>query len=208
VIYDPTMTQAIYPRFVAEEKELLTYGLWDMSNNELIASFENIFAVPAIQNNIFPSPHWSPDGSQFVFEGAFMVSDTLVQFELYRVNREGQIEQLTHLTSLLIVDSSNLSWSPDGRYLAIFLNKWGGTIADAESSRLAVLDMETLQITDYCIQVSQIGVMSATPLWSPGSTQLLITDLGYSHVILVDLVQGFAAQIAQNMEAVGWMLPP
>ena len=49
------------------------------------------------------------------------------------------------------------------------------------------------------------------PIWSPDGKQLIVVDWyekDHRKVILVDPDQGFAAQIAADMEPAGWMLAP
>jgi hypothetical protein len=211
VIYDPTMTLAIYPRFVGSSEEQFTYGIWDISKKQLVASLENIYEPYAGDNGIFPMPRWSPDGSNFVFRGHHLTEQSL-EAELYMVSRGGQIEQLTHLNPMEYVQNSNLSWSPDGRYIAMFLNTTAFGFNETQAS-VAVLDIKTLEVTDYCIKVTYAGDgygggQPPAPIWSPDGTQFLVVDWyrkDHQRVILIDIAQGLAAQIAQDMEPDGWM---
>ena len=213
VIYNPDLTRAIYPRFVGSGEQIYTYAVWDLTDQKLLSTLENEFTAFSVFNDKFPIPRWSPDGSQFVFRGMVFVSDELVAFELYRVALDGQVDQLTQLTSSALVQDSNFSWSPDGRYIAVFLNDWGDNIWET-SARVAVLNMETLELTDYCIQVngkSNSGGLPSSPIWSPDSKQFLVADWheeNNQRVILVDIEKGFASQIAEGMEPVGWMIAP
>ena len=205
VIYNPMLTQAIYPRFIGSDEEQYTYAIWGVSKQQLVTSLENVYTNFSVFSNTSPLPHWSLDGSRFVFRGQVYVSDQLVEFELYQVSQDGQTEQLTHLTSVALVQESNLSWSPDGRHIAMFLD----TKYVANETRVVVLDMETLVITDYCLPIR--GVPPPSPIWSPDSKQFMVVDeyeKDHRRVILVDIVQGFAAQIAEDMQPVGWMVSP
>jgi hypothetical protein len=209
VQYDPTLTRAIFPQLVGINDQQLTYALWDVSKQRLVTSLEAIFAVPAGDNDIYPMPEWSLDGSKFVFRGLVDVSPTYALFELYSVSRDGQVEQLTHLTSVALVRDSDLSWSPDGRYIAMFLNHWRVNIYQ-EPARVAVLDTTNLKITDYCFPISPgEGLELPRPIWSPDGHEFLVSEQGVLHprVILVDITKGFAAQISQDSEARGWMMP-
>jgi hypothetical protein len=203
-IYDPALTRAIYARLMGDGKEMYTFALWDVENRQLVTGLEDVYTNPVIYKVSSPIPIWSPDGSQFVFRGQVLVPEESVAFELYRVSRDGQVEQLTHLSPAARVQSRSLSWSPDGRYIALFLDAWYGS----DNKRMALLDMETLGVTDYCLPVR--GAVPA-PIWSPDGTQFLVVDRyteDHQRVILIDVVQGFAAVIAEDVEPVGWMVAP
>lgn len=203
VIYDPTLTRAIYPRFIGDNEEMYTYAIWDPSKRQLIATLEDVFARFSM-GTAFPMPKWSPDGSRFVFQGFIPTQDS-VKIELYEVSRDGQTRQLTQLSSVAYVWESSYSWSPDGQHIAMLL---GPPLGSAyEKARVAVLDMATLTITDYCVNITFNG--DASPIWSPDGRQFVITDWyekDHRRVILVDIEQNIATQIAEDMEPAGWML--
>ena len=213
VIYDPTLNIAIYPGFIEGNDEMYTYVLWDMSSKRVIASLENVFVAYILQNTPFPMPRWNPDNSQFVIRGLVPQPDRVIM-ELYSVSRDGATKQLTHLASTAYIFGSNLSWSPDGRYIAMFLGPVYG--AADQKARVAILDMKSFDVTDYCFSVSysEEGHYSEdnapAAIWSPNSKQFLVQDWyekDHSRVILVDIERGVVAQVAENVEAVGWMLP-
>ncbi len=208
VIYDPTLTRAIYPRFIGDNDEMYTYAVWDISKRRLIATLEDVFAVYAS----FPMPKWSPDGSRFVFQGYVQTHDP-VKIELYEVSREGQAEQLTNLSSVAYVLESTYSWSPDGRHIAMFLGSPFEAVS--EKARVAVLDTTTLNVMDYCVNITFRGEGYGSgspiwsPIWSPDGHQFVITDWyekDHRRVILVDIEKNIAVQIAEDMEPVGWMI--
>jgi hypothetical protein len=210
VIYDPTLTRAIYPRFIGDNDEMYTYAVWDPSKRHLIATLEDVFAV----YTSFPMPKWSPDGSRFVFQGYIQGADP-VKIELYEVSRDGQTKQLTQLSSVAYVWESSYSWSPDSRHIAMFLGPPLGTVS--EKARVAVLDMATLDVTDYCVNITFRGEGYGgggpiwSPIWSPDGRQFVITDWyekDHRRVILVDIEKNVATQIAEDMEPVGWMIAP
>jgi Tol biopolymer transport system component len=139
--------------------------------------------------------------------------------ELLLISRDGQVEQLTNLNSYSKTFILDYSWSPDGRYIAawVFTGSWLEFMESGEAE-LVVVDTNTRQVTDYCVRVKYRdlkGLYSMTaptaPLWSPDGKQLVVMDWyekDHRRVILVDPARGFAAQIAEDMEPVGWMLPP
>ncbi len=217
VVYDPTLRYAVYPRIIDGNEEMYTYALWDVSKRRQIATLEDIFAS-YIYYHLYPMPVWSPDGSQFVFVGRVLedIQDQYPKIEMYLVKRDGQVEQLTHLTPILSIQDSNFSWAPDGRHIAMFINSFVGS-AYENKARVATLDLVSRDITDYCFTVTYkgegygLGALPPPPIWSPDGTQFLVVDWyekEHQRVILVDIVHGYAAQIAQDMEPVGWMVSP
>ncbi len=210
VSFDPTLNLAVYPSFFGEKKEMYTYTLWDVSKRDRVVSLENIFAAYSDFHDTFPMPRWSPDGSQFVFVGLQVANPGV--FELYRVTKDGQTEQLTHLNSVRHIESSGLSWSPDGRYIAMLLSLRGDPeFGDATPPYLAVLDTKTMEVTDYCVQVRSKGGEPPPPIWSEDGKRFLLetwTWDDHRRVILIDIEKGIAAQIAENMWLSGWMASP
>ena len=113
---------------------------------------------------------------------------------------------MTYLTDIHDeVDMGSFSWSPDGSNVAFW---W-----DAKSSagaRLAVVNTLTGEFTNYCIPIG-VG-FSTGPYWSPDGQQILT---GYYDnetqkwvVVLVDIFNGYAIQIAEDMIPAGWMISP
>lgn len=213
VVYDPTLNFAVYPYLFGNDNEMYTYALWDLSKQELVTSLEDTFAAFSALSDRYPMPHWSPEGSQFVFEGMLETSNPM-KSELYRVTVDGQVEQITHLAPIANVQDSNFSWSPDGKHIAMFLNTWG--TQDEEKARVAVLNMETLDVIDYCISLTYGGEGfggrdPSSPVWSPDSKQFLVVDWykrDYQRLILIDIEKNTAVEIPENMEPVGWMVTP
>ena len=219
VAYDPSRTLVMYPRIINEDGELITYDLWDVSQQQLIASLDSIINVN-IAGDYCPVPDWSPDGSQFAIVGGVEDMDTgeMTGRELFRVTKDGHVEQLTQLGGYAKVWPTSHSWSPDGRYIALYINSVD--IPDDEA-HLAVLDTETLTLTDYCMKVhaydesfgdDTMRYQSPAPIWSPDGTQLLVVDrflFYWNTVTWVDLEQGIVAQLIDDERIVGgWMLAP
>lgn len=206
--YDPNHTIAVYPHLVEEDTERFTYGIWNIPQQQLITSLESVVNF-FVSYNYYPKPSWSPDNSQFALVGAIAVinMDGKAERELFRVSRDGQVEQMTRLEGNILVWPSSHSWSPDGRYIALFLN----TLETYNQARLAVLDTVTLELTDYCLMVSpEYGAsFPQTPIWSPDGKQILVVDWYgelRSQVILIDMERSLVVQLAGDSEVVGWML--
>jgi hypothetical protein len=217
VAYDPTLTRAIYLRYI-EERNLFTYGIWDLVDIRLTATLEDIYRSFTTAEDIRSAliPHWSPDGSDFlVISAPYFFEETndddewdlsYLEMELYRVNRDGDMKQLTYLNPLWSVEDFNLSWSPNERYVAMFIRPY---YESPEKIRLAVLNTETLEIMDTCIDVGySINSSPPPPVWSPYSNQFLVWDRDENNnnrVILYDLERGAASILGENMEPVGWL---
>jgi hypothetical protein len=184
--------------------------LWEIKTNQEIA------LLPTY--GVRRKPEWSPDGKQVAMVKA--LTDTVVDKpgdqELFSLNREGAATRLTYLTEYYDrVELGQFSWSPDGRYIAFGLYAEPFQSPDVSPqdglenvARLAVLDTHSHVVTNYCVPI-YYGWIS--PIWSPDSQQLLIedvTEVGKSLVYLVDIQQGFAAKIAEDVSPQGWMVLP
>lgn len=210
-MYDPTLTRVVYP------SSRDGYVLWDLQSQRALVNFRSFISHP---------PRWSPDGTQFVVAA----DPDLAQhhagpgFELFSVSRDGKaITQLTNLKAYYpATDMWGYSWSPNGSHLAFWLstnpNAMAIGVEDHATERLAVLDLTTQEVTEYCIPLDKYGGTfggipffasgMTSPIWSPNGQQFIVESRyapDASRVILVDLAQGFAAQIADTMMPAGWM---
>ena len=206
-VYDFTGSLAVYPAYFGTDSDKFTYAVWDASKGQMVVSLERVFAPYLGFNDIFPQPRWSPDNSQFVFNG-LVNTDNGVASELYRVSRDGQIEQLTELSPTAYVLDSGYGWSPDGRFIALLLIT---REVFGSKALVALLDTVTLQVTNYCLTISYGSALLSPPIWSPDGRQFLVTDWydeGHQRIILIDIEKNIAAQIAEDMELIGWMVKP
>jgi len=210
-IYDPTLTRVLYPECDSQCQDRLIRGdggwpiaLWDIEKGQVIARITTM-------DSYGDTPVWTSDGRQFIvaanidprFRNSFAK-------EFVAMSREGQLRQLTHFMDdyeeVEIPDSYSLS--PDGKLVAFWII---AKPSQYEGARLAVLNTETGEITNYCIQSDGF----VAPIWSPDGTQLLIVtqtaqDQNIQRAVLVDLVRNYAAQIADAdyVKPVGWMASP
>lgn len=210
-IYDPTLTRVIYPECDSQCLDKLLQGeggwpiaLWDTETNQVIARI-------LTTDSYGDTPVWTPDGEQFIVAANVDPKQrNSFASEFFAMSREGQLRQLTHLTDDYeeIDIPDNYSLSPDGRFVAFWIVDKPNQYEDA---RLAILNIETSEVMDYCIQSNYF----IEPVWSPDGTQLLVVtqgshDQGVQQVVLVDLVHNYAAQLAdtENTQPVGWMVSP
>jgi Tol biopolymer transport system component len=205
LLIDPTLKLAVYPRQSKVNKEMFTYALWDLSNNKTLFSLENIFSAFSNFKDTYPRPSWSIDGTQFTFVGE-REEDVPIKFELFLVDRDGDIEQLTNLSSVGYVSPSSHSWSSDNSHIAFFL--FPPQAGGFEHANIALVNINTLDVTDLCLSVN---FQDFAPIWSPNGTQFLIVDKQEKKpplVLLVDIVENVVFPIAEDVEPIGWMVKP
>jgi hypothetical protein len=209
VSYSPDLTRAVYLRYLPDDTELFTYSIWDLEKQQLLATLVEVYSYYTLFGTMANRPVWSPDGSSFAIIGLNMDPPGEVEYseyELYRVSKDGPVEQLTNLSPVAVLQGLRFSWSPDSQKIALYLDTW----YDTKNSHVALLDMETLEVIDYCISLP--GGYHVEPIWAPDSKQFIAysqdeTDQT-SQSILVDITGGFAAQIATDMSILGWMVAP
>jgi WD40 repeat protein len=213
MVPDPTLARMVYPAKGEEERPTV---LWDTQKGQEIT---RIFGP-----NYGGTPIWLPDGSQFAVTAPIRFTGTYYgkHFEnlpdepsvggeeIIGVNRDGQLKRLTYLTNTVVAHLGEMSWSPDGRYIAYWL-----TIDESQypGERLAVLDTFTGQVTNYCIAgySDPTQGQSGSPIWSPDGKYLAITVPDpkvrfQNNALVIDPFNGYAVQIADDVFSIrGWM---
>jgi hypothetical protein len=211
-VYDPTLTRVVYPGVAKETTEEWPIVIWDVNVEQPLAQF-------VTKDYWGGTPLWTPDGNEFVFATKLNSKDPHPPAnEFLAISRDGEARQLTHFTDYFeetrITD--NYSMSPNGKLVAFWIQ---AAPSPFESAQLAVLDLVTGVSTNYCVKGDPFpnnahGQESLiTPVWSPDSSQLLVishpTDnQQLTQVVVVDIVNNYAAQINQDVEPVGWMVAP
>jgi len=193
VIYDPSLTRAVY-------LSLNGFLLIDGQSQSIIIELRTY--------DFGTRPRWSPQGDSF----AFVIDDAtypMSRSEIYQINREGHSNQITHLFNAFgnNVTVQNFNWSPDGRKIA-FAYYVHDTPTDEQ---VAVVDVETRQTVVYCLPI--VGGLS--PIWSPDGHQIAFVsataeerDKDIFRTVIVDIVQGYAVQVAEHWSPLGWMVSP
>lgn len=198
-MYSPTLQYVIYPKIIQEDDEYFTFALWDVTNQQQVASIEDIYKESQYFSARTQMPRWFHGGSKFGLTALDRLETT---WELFQVYQDGKVDQLTHLTSVADLMGMTYSWSPNGDKIAMYLARYDLK----DSSHVAVLDLDTRNVTDYCIPIR--GLVRVDPIWSPDGNQFLVVDAyaeNHQSVILVDITQGYAVQIAEDKTPVGWM---
>lgn len=196
VVYNSHLNLAIYPSLEADTSYYLV--LWDIQAEQVLAKIKHISVSPPNK------PIWSLDEKKvYVIESQLETESD----NIFSLSRDGHVHQLTHFGN---ISSSakmfGLSLSPDGKNIAFWLGI--GPSSDSKNS-LAVLNIETDQVTNYCITgPTEYGGLSY-PVWSPNSRYLAIAhwdETASPWTVLVDTWQGWAANLAQDVTPEGWIL--
>jgi len=212
--YDPNLSRVLYMSNDGVKDPLI---LRDLQNGEILARF------PMDEMSFGRSPQWSPDGEQVIVvdsasedESAADSDNGLPQHELFGIQRNGQIVQLTEFAT----DYSNAiigryTWSPNGRYLAFWFASVPSPLDYVGTNPmplLTILDTQTRQITNYCVPGDTYTGRSNAPIWSPDSQQLLVENVYNeqyeSRIILVDINIPLASVLFENQRVLGWMMTP
>ena len=209
-IYDPTLTRVVYGSGFHDSTNLIhpTITLWDTEANQKVWEIETI--------DWGDTPVWTPDGKRFLMAGNLDPQKTRdFADEFFAISRDGELRQLTHFMDYYhevdIKDSYSLS--PNGKLLAFWIT---AKPTQFDNARLAVLNIETGEVVNYCINgdpFADNAMEPSSPVWSPDSSQLLVIsrplqDTKERRVVVIDVINNYSAKINGDMEPVGWMLAP
>lgn len=207
--YDPTQSRVLYPRKFSLEKQQWPIVLWDAKLEQAITEVMTV-------NDWGRTPLWTPNGQKVFFAASIDVnSSSDSPKELYAIERDGIVKQLTHFADYFskvdILDGYSLS--PNANMLAFWIVVQPSLYKDP---RLAVLNIETGDVTNYCITgdtLENYTFALPEPIWSPDSNQLLVIsrnpeDTQERRIVMVDIINKYAAKIEKDMQPVGWMVAP
>jgi WD40 repeat protein len=196
--YNQTYTQVMY---LTDD---FTYALWDLRTNKLL--WQKISRGEGLYGS-----KWSSDEQQIAVASEIELNKA----ELYSLDAGGQETQLTDFEAAypsMNITIGSFDWSPDGRYISLWLNIRPDEYL--KEWRFALLDVQTGQVTDYCVTTSDNFPVDA--IWSP-SGQLLAVPL-FSHIndgdgysfMLLDIVKNLAIKITlpDLYGLLGWMADP
>ncbi len=125
----------------------------------------------------------------------------------------------TALTDQMTFDrwNNDLSWSPDGRFLAISVTPTGALDSYGVEKSLALIDVQQRNIINLCVR-SDVSWMSTSPQWSPDRQYLAVassveevTNYGYTYnapVTLVIDVKNMTSYTIKHAVPYAWMVDP
>jgi len=203
VLIDPTFMWGIYPKQSDISAEMYTYALWDITNNKPIVSLEKVSNSPWNFIKASPMPDWSRDGKQFAFTS--QIQDSPGRYELFSVNTNGDIAQLTNLSNVGYIWPSFHSWSPNNSKIAFYVSRLrtGG----ANKANAVLINTNTLDVIDLCLS----SAFQTNPIWSPDGKQFLVTDIdaeGHQRILLIDIENHSVFPLIEDAEIIGWMVKP
>jgi hypothetical protein len=201
-VYDPSANFVVYITQAGNENGNGSVVLWDINAKHEIVKLKDL---AVINNN--NAPLWSPNGQEFLIDAKL---ENHSSFELYAINLQGTIQQLTHFENLTDQPTSanltlwNYSWSGDGRYIAFWYR-----IGAGKAAQLVLLDTLNNNIKDLCVK----SYWHFPPIWSPDNEQFLVdgfllneSETTNYKTLLVDINDNYVVKIAEDVLPEGWLL--
>jgi len=161
---DPTFKRVLYNDI---DERLV---LWDLDTQKEIASLPSLTDVT--------EGTWSPDGKEFAIPSPSRTSDISVASELFVINMDGIVRNLTDFNQKYPFANVDTwpSWSPDGRRIAYWLKISNVANSNPDDLRqwLAITDTTTLDTQIYCLSPNEPPTSGGRIVWSPDSQQLIV----------------------------------
>ena len=205
IVYDSRLTRALYALLNEKGPQIV---LHDIEINE------DLMFLPTYEG-WGTSPKWSPNGEHIAIalntNSSFQV-DGMRKYELFIIDRDGDKFYATNLAEISeSIYISSLSWSPDSSHIAFWYTASNNSLH--ENLELAMLNVDTKKITNYCMSKNEETHSwkrnDISPIWSPDSAALLIEIPDTGNVtpstLIVDILQEKAILIKSGMIPVGWM---
>lgn len=209
-LYSPDYRYVIYPSTDRENGQAIDV-LWDMNSHKKITAI-----TVGITGNLLEAPQWDPGAKMFAVEVAGGNVDDLYSAN---VDGDGTITELTNILNLfpnVTTQINGWSWSPDSRSIAFWLDIYqDNSLDNLSQERLLVLNVETGNIVDYCVQADSIQVPITSrlrgpmPIWSPNGKFLLVENWqskNQSQLIIIDISKNIGYEVAKDVYPFGWMV--
>ncbi len=216
---------------IEQEGDDFTRNLLNLETRNLPGIAEQLIPL-GIDLPYFNTTSWSLDG-QFAYVAPVPLSEeaNTIGAEIFGLRPGADIEpeQWTNLAEIYGAVRINghaineLSWSPDGRYIAFWVIELHGPNPETDTgdALIHILDTTTLELRVYC----GFSTIEHTPnpprfVWSPGGTHVAFggnvpgDDKGYLLLVL-DVESGEITELSDgihptmgNPNIIAWGLPP
>jgi len=189
------LTLMLYPNSASAE-EGIGYTLWDIEARKRIWHEDSRIA-PSVP------PQWSSDYKSFAVNIAMdPIQD---HSEIFVFNNLGQMISQTDFGAKYssVFVSRYMSWSPDGRYIAVWLGL-GTENNQPEHPSLVLIDLNEGKAIDYCLQSFGVG---SDIIWSNGGKWLITRPDDIGSNVLIDISDNKAYRIPLPIDGTinGWM---
>jgi hypothetical protein len=200
VYFDPSLIRAVY---AATSSEIIVSAV---ENQKPLAR------IPWWTAELTDAS-WSQDGKYVAIVGRNPkhIDNNSGMEELYIINRDGIESRMSQFADYYEngADLYHPVWSPNGKYIAVWMYN---TSYDNLHHNLVILDANAKIVTSYCVSsnlfTGPTGDWLRAPIWSPNSKQVVVENYyneTKNRVVIVDITNHIAVQIAQNARPVGWM---
>lgn len=194
-LYNQPLSHVLYMGITRETGSMLI--LRDLVHNRELWRFihPNAFRFPAA---------WHPDGTKVAIAGEHGDPD-IDNFDIFIVDLQGNVSQETNLSTFYISSRINtLRWSPDGQYLAFWLQN-PALREDTVPYRLHILNLETGRLVDTCFP----GGVGGPLVWSPDSQQVAFNSeqtMKPGVMMALDVARMEVIQILpESVDLIGWI---
>lgn len=203
MVFDPSLRYVAYLETLENGNK--NFVLWDRELEAVVAS------VPT-KWNFLNKPIWNSGGDKVYFPVTDFDKKTQQEYsELFQIETNGTITKLTYFEGLAkkpLIAVASLS--PDGRKIAYWWQYHQGY--DFSSYALSVLDLDTLDIVNLCINPT--SKEPTDPIWSPDSNYLAIWNItkspgpNDSELLIINLEEEWQGILFTNTRILGWLKAP
>jgi len=198
VVPNSELTLVLYPNS-ASSGESVGYSMWDTIAMKKIWQKDSRIA-PSVP------PQWSSDYMKFAVNIAM---DPVHDWsEIFVFNNLGQMISQTDFGAKysFVFVSKYMSWSPDGRYLAVWLGL-GSEEQYPEHPSLVLIDFNEGKAIDYCLQSFGVG---SEIIWSNEGKWLITRPDDVGDNVLIDISGNKAYLLPLPIDGTiyGWMTKP
>ena len=206
-VYNSKLNKVVYIG-LPDDPLHLSYQILDFKTNEMILEVD----TADVANQ---PPILAPDGDKFIVSmpsRKLTLTNYIPDSELYEISFDGLVRKLTHLAEYfeIGVEISQYRWSPNGRFIAFWMEPNPPAGLHDPYMELAVLNMATQEVTLYCVK-GDFRDGGWAPIWAPNSQQVMVKILdetGIGQIVIVDIIHEVAFRVAGDLNPYGWIVSP